>query len=231
MSQQRPARFLFATLAALSFLGHADLAGQAGKPSSPDLADLARRGGLHAASRQVAELVDGARRGARLSPGESFDVAWIDGVAFTAGTLEVDVRGKDVQGQSFLGVAFGGANDSTYESVYLRPFNFRATDPLRRAHAIQYESMPTHPWARLRSEFPEVYENPADPPPDPNEWVRLRLVVEPARVRIFVGDGAEPDLVVDRVEARQGARVGLWVGNLSGGDFANLRITPAGGAR
>ena len=200
---------------------------QAGSPVTPDLADLARRGALRADTREVSELVDGAYRGVRVSAALGFDVVWIDGITFTTGTIELDVRGKDVQSQSFLGLAFSGVNDSTYESVYLRPFNFRATDPLRRIHAIQYESMPTHPWSRLRNEFPEVYENPTDPAPDPNAWVRLRLLVEATRVQIFVGEGAEPDLIVDRINASPEGRVGLWVGNFSGGDFANLRLIPA----
>ena len=228
MTHAAPYRFLLAAVAALSLHFHGALEGQA---TQPDLAALARGGALRATSRQVAELVDGARRGARLTAAQSFDVAWIDGVTFTTGTVELDVRGKDVQGQSFLGVAFAGANDSTFETVYVRPFNYRTTDPVRLVHAVQYESMPAHPWARLRSEFPEVYENPVDPAPDPNDWVRLRLVVEPARVRIFVGEGAEPDLVVDRINGGRGGRLGLWVGNGSGGDFANLRIVPAAAAR
>jgi hypothetical protein len=190
-----------------------------------DLVGLARRGALRADSRQVSELVEGAYRGVRVSPALGFDVVWIDGMSFRTGTVELDVRGKDVQSQSFLGLAFSGEDDSTYESVFLRPFNFRTADPIRRNHAIQYESMPSHPWARLRSEFPEVYENPTDPPPDPNAWVRLRVIVEPKRIQIFVGEGVEPDLVVDRISARPEGRVGLWVGNVSGGDFANLKIT------
>jgi hypothetical protein len=199
-----------------------------GVPQDVDLAGLARRGALRADSRQVSELVDGAYRGVRVSSALNFDVVWIDGITFTTGTIELDIRGKDVQSQSFLGLAFSGVNDSTYESVFLRPFNFRTADALRRVHAIQYESMPSHPWARLRSEFPEVYENPADPAPDPNAWVRVRLMIEPTRIRIFVGEGAAPDLIVDRISARPQGRVGLWVGNFSDGNFANLRFIPAG---
>jgi hypothetical protein len=103
-----------------------------------DLAELAQRGGLRADARGVSELVDGAYRGVRVSAGRRFEVVWIEGLAFATGTIELDVRGKDVQSQSFLGIAIGGADDSTYESVFLRPFNFRASDPLRRMHAIQY---------------------------------------------------------------------------------------------
>jgi hypothetical protein len=98
-------------------------------------------------------------------------------------------------------------------------------------HAIQYESMPAHRWSRLRTEFPEVFESPAEPAPDPNDWVRLKVVVDPAWLRVFVGEGDEPDLTVDRVDQRPEGRVGLWVGNFSGGDFANLKISSSVAAR
>jgi hypothetical protein len=204
---------------------------QVGGPVALDLAALAQRGALRADTREVSDLVDGAYRGVRVSRALGFDVVWIDSIAFSSGAIELDVRGQDVQSQSFLGLAIGGLDASRYESVFVRPFNFRATDPLRRMHAIQYESMPTHPWSRLRREFPEVYENPTDPPPDPNDWVRLRLLVQPSRIQIFVGEGADPDLVVERINARPDGRIGLWVGNFSGGDFANLRMVPAQGGQ
>jgi hypothetical protein len=175
----------------------------------------------------VTELVDGDRRGARIGVQAGEGAAWIPGVELATGTIEVELRGKDVLQQSFLGIAFGGSTDSTYEAVYLRPFNFRAADPVRRVHAVQYVSEPLYHWDRLRAERPELFENPVDPAPDPNGWVPLRLVVEPTRVQIFVGEGAEPDLVVDRLRPTGGRRVGLWVGNVSDGDFAKLRITPS----
>jgi hypothetical protein len=136
------------------------------------------------------------------------------------------VRGKDVPQQSFVGVAFNGVDDQTFEAVYLRPFNFRAADSDRRSHAVQYVAHPAFPWHRLRSEHPGVYENPVTPAPDPNDWVHLRLEVDRAAVRVYVGDGEEADLVVDRRADQNGDRIGLWVGNNSGGDFANLQIRP-----
>ena len=77
-----------------------------GVPQDVDLAGLARRGALRADSRQVSELVDGAYRGVRVSSALNFDVVWIDGITFTTGTIKLDIRGKDVQSQSFLGLRF-----------------------------------------------------------------------------------------------------------------------------
>lgn len=193
--------------------------------ASPDLGDMARNGELRAGARQVEELEQGARSGAHVSAAPGELPIWIPGLDFATGTIAVDVRGKDLPGQSFLGIAFGGVNDSTFEAVYVRPFNFRAADPGRQAHSVQYISLPGYPWQRLRSEQPEVFESLVDPAPDPADWVALRLVVERSRVQVFVGEGAAPDLVVDRLSDGVGRRVGLWVGNNSEGDFSNMRIS------
>ena len=215
-------RLVLALVAALAGAG----CGVTTTQASPDLADLARRGELRAATRTVTELTDGARRGVRIGAAQGEHPAWVEGLAMQTGTIEVEVRGKDVLQQSFLGVAFAGVNDTTFEAVYLRPFNFRATDPVRRDHAVQYVSLPAYGWPRLRAERPEVFENPVVPAPDPNGWVTLRVAVQPARVRIWVGEGAEPDLEVERLDVRPGTKVGLWVGNGSEGEFANLRVVP-----
>lgn len=220
------ARRNVAPIAALLLMLPGSLIAQSRTTAQPDLAALARRGAMRAEGRQVSYLEDGAYHGARVSAGGAFGVVWLDDVSFSIGTIEVDLRGRDVQGQSFLGLAFDG-DGSAYETLYVRPFNFRTDDPARRIHAVQYESMPAYPWSRLRSEFPEVYENPVDPAPDPDGWVRLRLLIEPTQVQAFVGDGAEPDLTVPRLSLGGGGRLGLWVGTLSGGDFANLRLLPA----
>jgi len=65
-------------------------------------------------------------------------------ILFSNGTIEFDVKGKDVQGQSFVGLAFHGLDNSTYDAIYLRPFNFRTEDKLRKIHAVQYISHPVY---------------------------------------------------------------------------------------
>src|ERR1700761_1813782 len=69
-------------------------------------------------------------------------VAWIKGKSFSTGTIELDIKGKDKPQGSFIGMAFHGSNDSTFEVVYFRPFNFRSTDPVRKGHAVQYVASP-----------------------------------------------------------------------------------------
>src|SRR5579872_6372654 len=85
-------------------------------------------------------------------------IAWIKDETFTAGTIDFDAKGKDILQRSFVGFAFHGVNDSTFEAVYFRPFNFRNTDVTRQAHCVQYVALPGYDWQRLRTEHPGVYE-------------------------------------------------------------------------
>jgi hypothetical protein len=127
--------------------------------------------------------------------------------------------------QHYVGIAFHRQNDTTYDAVYLRPFNFRAADPSRRQHAVQYISLPTFDFQDLRHEFPEEFENPVDASLEPTGWVKLRVVVDRSKVQIHVGPGKDVTLEVRRLGHFGGGQVGLWVGNDSGGDFANLVLT------
>jgi hypothetical protein len=151
-------------------------------------------------------------------------------IEFTNGTIEFDLKGKDVLQQSFVGVAFHGVDGTTYDAVYFRPFNFKATDAARRSHGVQYISQPTYTWQKLRAEQPDKYEQALTPAPDPNGWFHVRVVVASPKVSVFVGDAKEPSLVVNQLSDRRKGLVGLWVGNTSGGDFANLKILPAPGS-
>lgn len=168
----------------------------------------------------------GERDGVRVSGGSSNGVAWAEGTNFQSGTIDVDVRGRESMRQTFVGVAFHRKDDNTYEAVYLRPFNFRASDPTRRQHAVQYITLPQFDYDRLRIDFPEDFENPVDASIEPTNWVHLRVVVQGAKVQIYVGGVPEATLEVRKLGQLYGGQVGLWVGNNSGGDFANLVITP-----
>jgi hypothetical protein len=190
-----------------------------------DLAERLAGGKLRAVNRE-ATASPGTKGGVHLSEKDGNGVVWVEGSDFADGTIEVDVRGRDLLGRSFLGVAFHRKDDNTYEAVYLRPFNFRAEDPDRHQHAVQYISVPDYDWPRLRKEFPEEFENPVDKSVVPTDWVPLRVVVKGATVQIFVGGVKAPTLEVRKLGALDRGAVGLWVGNGSDGDFANLRITP-----
>ena len=195
------------------------------KPAiQPDLAALVISRTLVVFNRTASSLTDGSRKGVRLSESDGDGVAYLPGIEFADGTIELDVRGKDVQQQSFVGVAFHGVDGTTYDAVYFRPFNFKTDDPARRIRAVQYIAHPTYTWQKLRTEQPGQYEKPVNPVPDPNGWFHVRIVVASPKVSVFVDDGKEPALVVTQLSGRKKGLIGLWVGNTSGGDFANVKI-------
>jgi hypothetical protein len=196
------------------------------KAVRPDLLALAGGKGLKVFNRHVSPLQDGSRRGVRLDEASGQGLAYVDGLEFGNGTIELDIRGRDLQGQSFVGVAFHALDALTYDAIYFRPFNFRNEDPERRMHAVQYISMPLFYWSRLRSEHPGMYEKAVNPVPDPNDWFHARIVVASPTVRVFMGDATEPSLVVTQLGQQRRGMVGLWVDNF-GGDFADLVIVPA----
>lgn len=177
-------------------------------------------------NREARFVDEGGRKFVRLNEKADDGIAWLVGSDFKEGTIEVDLRGKNRPGQSFVGIAFRGVDDMTYDAVYFRPFNFRIADPERRLRAVQYISHPKHTWQKLRSDSPAKYEQPVSPVPDADNWFRARIVVEAAKVSVFVADATAPSLVVTPLSDRRGGLIGLWVGNGSSGDFANLKLTP-----
>lgn len=195
--------------------------------SAPDLAVVEEGRGLHTFNRTATRMTDGARKGIHLSAAEGDGIAYIDGLDFANGAIDIDLKGKDVPQQSFVGVAFHGIDGTTYDGIYFRPFNFKTDDAARRIRAVQYISQPVHTWQKLRTEQPGKYEKPINPVPDPNGWFHARVVVASPRVSVFVDGAKEPCLVVDQLSDRKKGLIGLWVGNTSEGDFANLRVVPA----
>ena len=218
--------FVLSTLACAFGVSTARIAGQA-KTIEPDLAALVESKGLTVFNRTVTSFSDGARKGARLNEVSGDGVAYLRDVQFANGTIEIDLKGKDVQQQSFLGIAFHGVDQKTYDGIYFRPFNFRTEDQARRIRAVQYISHPAQPWEKLRAEHPGQYEKAVSPVPDPNGWFHARVVVASPNVSVFVNDATAPCLTVTQLSDRRKGLVGLWAGNGSGGDFANLKIVPA----
>jgi hypothetical protein len=197
----------------------------AAEPVIPDLSGFADDSVWRIQDRAASKL-DEPGSAMKLDSRRGEGVAWLVGSDFSHGTIEVDLRGADVPGRSFVGVAFRGLDERTYEAVYFRAFNFKNSDEVRRARAVQYVSMPDHPWQRLREEHPGKYESAINPVPDPNGWFHARIVVSDRTIKVFVNDSNEACLTVTALSARAGGKIGLWVGDGSGGDFKNLTISP-----
>src|SRR5688572_4780809 len=65
----------------------------------------------------------------RLSAAPGSGLAWIKGLEMNEGCLEVDVKGSNEFGRSFVGLAFRAADADTYDTVYVRPFVFQSDNP------------------------------------------------------------------------------------------------------
>jgi hypothetical protein len=191
----------------------------------PDLTKIADKEKWKISNRTVSIVKENNNESVFFNALEGDGIAWLEGFEFSNGIVEADIKGKDLQGSSFVGIAFRGVDEQTYDAIYFRPFNFKSEDPVRKGHAVQYISQPTYTWQKLREEHPEEYENPLDPSPDPNSFFHVKIVIEKPKISVFVNDSENPSLVVNELSDRTGGWVGLWVGNYSEGSFANLKIT------
>jgi hypothetical protein len=191
-----------------------------------DLSSLSVNNMLDVFNRKVTAFSENERNGIRFSKNENDGVAWLKHVIFSNGIIELDIKGKDELQQSFVGIAFHGTDNTTLDAVYFRPFNFQSTDSIRKIHAVQYISMPDYPWEVLREKFNGKYEKAIFPAPDPNEWFHVKIIVNYPHITVFVNGNQEPCLIVEKLNTRTSGKIGLWVGNNSDGDFANLQINP-----
>ena len=149
---------------------------------------------------------------------------WLKGVTFDQGTLDIDLRGKDAFLKSFLGLAFHGANDSTYELVFFRPFNFRHPDTLRHDWSVQYMALPGFGFDTLRKYFPLRYEHRVNPVPQATDWFHATISVSGDWIRVYVNHSPVPSLEAPRLGNLGKGMVGLWGYTETTGDFANLTI-------
>jgi hypothetical protein len=194
-------------------------------PLQLEASALFRTGQLRVEGRQGRVATDGQKSFLHLEDGPDRAIAWLPlTAAVRTGTVAVELRGRNIQGGSFVGIAFNAVDDTTYEAVYLRPFHFASGDSVRQRRMVQYIAHPAHTWHALRDRAPGVYESGIARAPGAEEWVTLRLEVDERVVSVFVNGEATPALVVPRLAAPTSGRVGLWIGNPSSGDFRGIRI-------
>ena len=135
---------------------------------------------------------------------------WIPLKNFKNGKIEMLSRGKDILQGSFYGIAFHAQNDSLFDVVYCRPFNYQTKDSLRRSHAIQYGSFPKLDWQELRVSFPGMYENGIENAPKADDWVTLTLHVKDEEVKAYINHAGKPSLVVKKLNNRTGGKIGVF---------------------
>lgn len=209
---------LMFTLILLPYL----LSGQRRQES--DLATLYKKGKLKPINREIKIVSSDSGAYLKIAQGKNEGIVWLPFKDFKNGTIEIQMRGKDVFQRSFIGIAFHGIDDSTYDAVYCRPFNFSAKDSIRRIHAVQYISHPHFTWDRLRKESNAVFEKEIINPPDPGSWFSMKLVIEGTTVKAFINNSAYPSLTVKKLSNPSPGKIGLFTADSSGGDFKNIRI-------
>ena len=207
----------------LGFMSFLPLIGQETSVSY-DLVSLSENNKLEVFNRKVSTFSDKDKKGIRFSKHESDGVAWLRHVIFSNGIIELDIRGKVEFQQSFVGVAFHGTDNNTMDAIYFRPFNYQSDDSVHKIHDVQYISMPDYPWEVLREKFNGIYEKAIIPAPDGNDWFHVRIIVKYPLITVFVNGNKKPCLSIEKLNNRTSGKIGLWVGNNSDGDFANLQI-------
>jgi hypothetical protein len=189
-----------------------------GQQIQPELRDVT------VVNRQVSFGNDGSLH---LNGLDNDGIAWINNRQFKSGTIEFDVKGNNQVQGSFVGIAFHGLNDTTYECVYFRPFNFLAVDHVRRSHGVQYVAVPKYDWPVLREKYPNKYEQAVDPAPNPESWFHVRISITSKEVIVYVNELQRAMLVIKPLVNTGGTKIGYWVGNGSPGDWKNLKIYDA----
>jgi Domain of Unknown Function (DUF1080) len=207
------------------FLGFPIMQSFAQQTTAVDIQKSAGSNGIEVYNRELTLVNEESYKGIRLSKDLGEGVAWIKDMEFSEGIIEFDVRGEDVKQHSFVGLAFHGKNDSTFDAIYLRPFQFREQNEVLRSHGIQYISLPDFTWRVLRAKFPDKYEHAVEPAPDPNSWVKVKIVIKGKNISAFINGKTEAALVVEKLTSLNTGKIGFYVADTSGGDFANLTVT------
>lgn len=155
----------------------------------------------------------------------------IKDIDFQNGTIEVKVLSRLLKdapdfARGFIGIAFRINEDNTsYESIYIRPTNGRADDQVRRNHSIQYYAYPDYKFDRLREESPEKYESYSDMAL--NEWISLKIVVNGQQAKLYLDGHEQPSLIVNDLKLGEDASgaIGLWVDVGTEGYFRDLKVS------
>ncbi len=149
---------------------------------------------------------------------------------FSEGTIEFEMAADRAanshpESRGFAGLAFHISKDTTnYDVIYLRATNGRAEDQVRRNHTVQYMAQPDFDFQVLREKFPEKYETYVDMVP--NEWTKLKIVVEGRITKLYVHEQEQPTLIVkEMLNKTTIGGVALWVGGSTEAYYRNMKIS------
>lgn len=149
---------------------------------------------------------------------------------FENGIIEVKVLSRILESapalaRGFIGIAFRINEENTsYESIYLRPTNGRADDQLRRNHTIQYYAYPDYKFNVLRSNSEGEFETYADLELD--KWITMRLEIQNKKAKLFLDNKEYASFIVNEMKgSSKNGSIGLWVDIGTEGFFKDLKIT------
>ena len=151
-------------------------------------------------------------------------MAIINDLDFNEGVIELELKGENNPGKSFVGIAFNIQNDSTYEAVYFRPFNFQSDEKIRREHSVQYIYHPKYTWRFLRTNYEGQFESEFPRQPIPDEWFGVQVKIDNKKVYVYDQETNTELLSIERLTKQVSDRIGLWTGFNSKGEFRNLKI-------
>ena len=177
-------------------------------------------------NRTIEQLRENNKSIIRFSEAPNAGIAWFKDLEFSEGTVEFDAKGRDVLQKSFIGIAFHGKDNETYETVYFRPFNFQSKDTVRKIHAVQYAYEPKYNFDYLRETRKDEFEAAILPNTiSATDWFHAKIEVEKGRIKVYMNNSVVPSLDVATLNPENNSgKIGFWVGNNSNGDFANFRI-------
>ena len=178
-------------------------------------------------NRTIEQVIENEKSIIRFNESKGHGIAWMKNMEFSEGTIEFDLKGRDILQKSFIGIAFHGQDNDRYETVYFRPFNFQSADPVRKIHAVQYAYEPQFGFEELRRNRKDEFESAIEPASvRASDWFHVKLEVKSGRIKVFVNDSESPCLNVETLNPSQaGTKVGYWVGNNSDGDFAHIKVS------
>jgi hypothetical protein len=61
-------------------------------------------------------------------------------------------------------------------------------------------------------------------PPNPNGWFTLKLVLDGKTVKAYINNNKEASLIVEKLTEIAKGKLGIFVGDDSGGDFKSIKI-------
>ncbi|SFN69289.1 hypothetical protein SAMN05660284_02043 [Formivibrio citricus] len=149
---------------------------------------------------------------------------------FSDGIFEVKVLARVQQptpfpaSQGFIGIHYRvNADDSAFESIYLRPNVGRADNQASRNHAVQYFAYPGYKFDRLRKESNGLYETYADIGLD--EWITMRIHVKGERAELYLNNAKYPSFIVNKMKGTSASGgIGLFVDIGTEGYFKDFKI-------